>query len=124
MADRLDSGHVITDEDVDTARLIMDLDQALGRATDPLTERVAETPTDRVRSLMAEPGVGNGHPLADAEKLAQALTSPEHTAELARDVAAELPNLDPAEKSRVTRQIENVLRRRLRALVTRTDPHS
>lgn len=124
MAERLDSGHVITDEDVDTARLIMDLDRALGRATDPLTERVAETPTDRVQSLVAEPRAGNGHAAADAESLARALTSPEHTAELARDVAAELPNLDPAEKSRVTRQIENVLRRRLRALVTRTEPHS
>ena len=34
MVEILDSGHVVTDEDVDTARLIIDLDKALGRPTD------------------------------------------------------------------------------------------
>ena len=66
----------------------------------------------------------NGHSVAGADSLAQALTSPENTAELARDVAAELPDLDPADKPRVTGQIEGVLRRRLRALVAKTDPRS
>ena len=49
MVDMLDNGHVVTDEDVDTARLIIELDRALGRPTDSLTRRVAETPAGRVR---------------------------------------------------------------------------
>ena len=52
MAEILDSGHVVTDEDVDTARLIMELDRALGRPTDSLTQRVAETPAARVRTVL------------------------------------------------------------------------
>jgi hypothetical protein len=124
MAETLDSGHVITDEDVDTARLILDLDRALGRSSDPLTRRVAQTPTDRVQSLLGDTEAANGHPVTAADSLARALTSPEQTAELAREVVEELPDLDPSAKRRVTGQIEGVLRRRLRALVAKTDPRS
>ena len=45
MTEVLDSGHVVTDEDVDTAQLIMELDRALGQRTDALTRRVATTLT-------------------------------------------------------------------------------
>jgi hypothetical protein len=124
MAETLDSGHVITDEDVDTARLILDLDRALGRTSDPLTRRVAQTPTDRVRSLLGETDSANGHPVDRADSLAQVITSPEHTAQLAREVVDELPDLDPSDKRRVTGQVEGVLRRRLRALVAKTDSSS
>lgn len=123
MAEKLGSGHVVTDEDVDTARLIIDLDRALGRTTDPLTRRVAETPPDRARSLIAEYDRVNGQDVPAADTLARALTSPKQTAELAAEVAQELPaDMDPAEQARVTKRIERRLARRLRALVTGADP--
>lgn len=124
MADVLDSGHVVTDEDVDTARLIMELDRTLGRTSDPLTQRVAATPAVRVHALLEDSKTANGHDVPAADSFVQALISPENTAELARDVADELPDLDPADRPRVTDRIEEVLRRRLSALVTRTDPKS
>lgn len=124
MAEVLDSGHVVTDEDVDTARLIMELDRALGRSSDPLTQQVAATPPTRVRTLLEDVKAANGHDVPGADSLVQALISPENTAELARDVADELPDLDPADKPGVTDRIEEVLRRRLSALVARTDPKS
>ena len=53
MAEILDSGHVVTDEDVDTARLIMELDRALGRPTRaPLTRQVADTPAHQVHWVL------------------------------------------------------------------------
>lgn len=60
MADRLDNGHVLTDEDVDTARLIKELNDALGRATDPVTLRIANTPPDRVQPVAAKPRKAHG----------------------------------------------------------------
>ena len=129
MAEILDSGHVVTDEDVDTARLIIELDRALGRPTDSLTRRVAETPAGRVRPVLAESPVdpadsgANGHHLPAAEALARTLTSPENTAELAREVGEQLPaDMDPAEQARVVSRIEDVIRRRMIALVEKTDP--
>jgi len=125
MAEILDSGHVVTDEDVDTARLIMELDRALGRPTDSLTRRVAETPAARVRSVLGEAPSGptvsgtNGHPIPAADDLARTLTSPENTAELAREVGEQLPaDMDPAEQARVVSKVEDVIRRRMIALVT------
>ena len=129
MAEILDSGHVVTDEDVDTARLIMQLDRALGRSTDSLTRRVAETPAARVRTVLAEPPSGptvsstNGHDVAAAVDLARTLTSPENTAELAREVGEQLPtDMDPGEQARVVSKVEDVIRRRMIALVAETDP--
>ena len=51
MPDRLDNGHVLTDEDVDTAQLIKQLNDRLGRPTDDLTLRIAATPRARVRQV-------------------------------------------------------------------------
>ncbi len=129
MVEILDSGHVVTDEDVDTARLIIELDRALGRPTDSLTRRVAETPAGRVRPVLPESSVDqtasgtNGHHLLAADALARTLTSPENTAELAREVGEQLPpDMDPAEQARVVSKVEDVIRRRMIALVARTDP--
>ena len=128
MVEILDSGHVVTDEDVDTARLIMELDRAVGRPTDSLTRRVAETPAARVRSVLGPAPVGsggtgtNGHHIPAADELARTLTSPENTAELAREVGEQLPaDMDPAEQARVVSKVEDVIRRRMIALVTETD---
>ncbi|HEY5847141.1 MAG TPA: hypothetical protein VIT42_10195 [Microlunatus sp.] len=128
MVEILDSGHVVTDEDVDTARLIMELDRALGRPTDSLTRRVAETPAGRVRSVLGETPVRpassgtNGHHVPAADELARTLTSPENTAELAREVGEQLPaDMDPAEQARVVSKVEDVIRRRMIALVAETD---
>lgn len=129
MAEILDSGHVVTDEDVDTARLIMELDRALGRSTDSLTRRVAETPAARVRTVLAAPPSGptssstNGHHIPAADDLARTLMSPENTADLAREVGEQLPaDMDPAEQARVVSKVEDVIRRRMIALVAETDP--
>ena len=126
MAEVLDSGHVITDEDVDTARLIIELDRALGRPTDSLTERVATTPAHRVRTLLEEPpapGTANGQHAPAADDLLRTLTSQESAAELSREVQAQLPaDMDPAEQARVASRIENVIRRRMIKLVTEVDP--
>lgn len=130
MAEVLDSGHVITDEDVDTARLIMDLDRALGRGTDPLTRRVAEMPASQVRAVLAQPGDGsvnvraaNGRPVAAGEALARVLTSPENAAELAREVVEQLPeDLDPADQARVVSRVTDVIRRWMIKLVAETGP--
>jgi hypothetical protein len=46
--DALDSGHILTDEDVDVARLIREINDALGQPTDELTSQVADTPLERV----------------------------------------------------------------------------
>ena len=126
MAEILDSGHVVTDEDVDTARLIMELDRALGRPTDSLTRRVAETRLLGA-SVLGEAPSGptvsgtNGHPVPAADDLARTLTSPENTAELAREVGEQLPaDMDPAEQARVVSKVEDVIRRRMIALVTET----
>ena len=127
MVDVLDNGHVVTDEDVDTARLIIELDRALGRPTDSLTRRVAETPAGRVRRLVADSPADpsadtNGHRVPAVEVLARTLTSPENTAELAREVGEQLPaDMDPEEQARVVSKVEDVIRRRMIALVTGTD---
>ncbi|HEU5486390.1 MAG TPA: hypothetical protein VFU98_15885, partial [Microlunatus sp.] len=124
MAEVLDSGHVLTDEDVDTAQLIMELDRALGQRTDALTRRVATTPSDRVRILLDEPASGstpraNGHQVRAADDLLRTLTSQESTAELAREVREQLPaDMDPAERAQVVSRIEDVLKRRMIKLVT------
>ena len=128
MAEVLDSGHVITDEDVDTARLIMELDRALGRPTDSLTEQVAATPAHRVRTLLEEPpqatsATSNGHQVPAADDLLRTLTSEQSAAELAREVQEQLPaDMDPAEQARVASRIEDVIRRRMIKLVTEVDP--
>ena len=129
MAEILDSGHVVTDEDVDTARLIIELDRALGRSTDSRTQRVAATPASHVHSILDQPtDVGtlqgvNGHPVEAAEELARTLVSEENAAELAREVGEQLPaDMDPAEQQRVVSQIEGVIQRRLVALVRAADP--
>jgi len=129
MVEILDSGHVVTDEDVDTARLIIDLDKALGRPTDSLTRRVAETPAARVRTVLADPPSGptgtgaNGHHVPAADDLVRTLTSPENTAELAREVGEQLPaDMDPAEQARVVSKVEDVIRRRMIELVGETRP--
>lgn len=62
MADRLDNGHVLTDEDVDTAQLIEELNDRLGRPTDDITLRIARTPLARVRQLL-KAGKTNSHDL-------------------------------------------------------------
>jgi hypothetical protein len=62
MADQLDNGHILTDEDVDTAQLIKELNDRLGRATDETTLRIARTPRERVRQVL---GRTNSHPLDD-----------------------------------------------------------
>jgi hypothetical protein len=129
MAEVLDNGHVITDEDVDTARLIMELDRALGRTTDARTERLAALPSERVRSLLAEPVPSaaptraNGHPVSAADPLVQTLTSQETSHQLAREVADQLPpDLDPAEQAAVAAKIEDVIRRRMIRLVAEARP--
>ena len=133
MVEILDSGHVVTDEDVDTARLIMELDRAIGRPTDSLTRRVAETPAARVQSVLGapptpEPGPAperatgaNGHPVPAADDLVATLTSEQNAADLAREVGAEL-DLDPAEQARVLPRIQRVIRRRLIEMVGETRP--
>ena len=63
MPDQLDNGHVLTDEDVDTAQLIKQLNDRLGRATDDVTLRIARTPLARVRHVVHEPT--NSHHLAE-----------------------------------------------------------
>ena len=63
MPDQLDNGHVLTDEDVDTAQLIKQLNDRLGRATDGITLRIAHTPLARVRHVVHEPT--NSHHLAE-----------------------------------------------------------
>lgn len=127
MAEVLDSGHVITDEDVDTARLIMELDRALGRPSDLLTQRVAGTPAQRVRTVLqpspAASKPANGHQLPAGDALAKALTSEANAAELAREVAEQLPgDLDPAEQARLVSKVADVIRRRLTQLVTEVHP--
>lgn len=129
MAEVLDSGHRVTDEDVDTARLIMELDRALGRTTDPLTRRVAATPATAVRTLLVEPAAAkapaktNGHHVPAADDLLRTLTSEENAAELAREVTEQLPtDLDPAEQARVVSKVQDVIRRRLTELVKKAEP--
>ena len=63
MPDQLDNGHVLTDEDVDTAQLIKQLNDRLGRATDDVTLRIAHTPLTQVRHVVHEPT--NSHHLAE-----------------------------------------------------------
>ena len=63
MPDQLDNGHVLTDEDVDTAQLIKQLNDRLGRATDDVTLRIAHTPLTRVRYVVHEPA--NSHHLTE-----------------------------------------------------------
>lgn len=129
MADKLGSGHVITDEDVDTARLIIDLDKALGRPTDPLTRQIADTPPARLGSVLGEPPAqeaargANGHQLPSAAALARKLTSVEIAAELAHDVGEQLPaGMDSAEQARVVSRVQDLIRRRMITLVTGADP--
>ena len=117
MTEVLDSGHVVTDADVDTARLIMELDRTLGRPTDSLTRRVAATPAHQVQSLLSSPPraeapapAGDQVPAADA--LVATLTSEQNAADLAREVGEQL-HLDPAEQARVIPAIQNVIRRKM-----------
>ena len=63
MPDQLNNGHVLTDEDVDTAQLIKQLNDRLGRATDDVTLRIAQTPLARVRHVVHEPT--NSHHLTE-----------------------------------------------------------
>jgi len=63
MPDQLDNGHVLTDEDVDTAQLIKELNDRLGRATDDFTLQIAQTPLARVRHVVQAPN--NSHHLAE-----------------------------------------------------------
>ena len=129
MAEILDSGHVVTDEDVDTARLIMELDRALGRPTDSLTRQVAETPAHQVHSVLGalptpapEQAAGaNGHQVPAADDLVATLTSEQNAADLAREVGAEL-DLDPMEQARVLPRIQGVIRRRMIELLGETRP--
>ncbi len=129
MTEVLDSGHVVTDEDVDTARLIMELDRTLGRASDPLTRRVAATPEDRVHALLggrtpSAPEVvagANGHHVPAEDELVATLTSEQNAADLAREVGEQL-HLDPAEQARVIPAIQSVIRRRLTELVAEIRP--
>ena len=53
MAERLDNGHVLTEEDVDTAQLIKQINNRLGLFTDDTTLRIAATPLSRVRSVVS-----------------------------------------------------------------------
>lgn len=129
MGEVLDSGHVVTDEDVDTARLIMELDEALGRPTDALTKRVAATPANRINPVLDQPpaptapAAVNGYPVTRGDALVRALTSEENAAELARAVAEQLPpDMDPAEQARVVSRMTDVIRRRLSDLVRWADP--
>ena len=134
MADVLESGHVVTDEDVDTARLIMELDRVLGRPSDPLTKQVAATPASRVRTVLSShegatdhsPGAGtNGHHVPASDDLIRTLTSAEGTAELAREVGEQLTvEIAPDERAKLVSTIEDVLRQRLTELVKRAQPRS
>ena len=53
MTDRLDNGLILTDEDVDTAQLIKQINDRLGLFTDDTTLRIAATPLSRVRPVVA-----------------------------------------------------------------------
>jgi hypothetical protein len=53
----LDNGHVLTDEDVETARLIKMINDRLGKPTDPLTSSIAATPLNRVVSTIDEQAI-------------------------------------------------------------------
>jgi len=87
MPDRLDNGHVLTDEDVDTAQLIKQLNDRLGPPTDHVTLRIAATPRTRVRQVLAEQAnsggladqldglLDNGQVLIVSESVAEALRS-------------------------------------------------
>jgi hypothetical protein len=87
MPDRLDNGHVLTDEDVDTAQLIKQLNDRLGRPTDHVTLRIAATPRACVRQVLAEQTssegfadqldglLDNGQVLIVSESVAEALRS-------------------------------------------------
>lgn len=133
MTEVLDSGHVVTDEDVDTARLILELDRALGRPSDSRTQRVAATPLHQISTVQyggsaaagaqaAKPAGTNGHHAPAADDLVKTLTSEENAAELAREVADELPaDPDPAEQARVVSRVQDVIRRRMMKLVAETD---
>lgn len=131
MTEVLDSGHVVTDEDVDTARLIMELDRTLGRPSDPLTRRVAATPDHQVHSLLggrppvtptpAQASGANGRAVPAEDELVATLTSEQNAADLAREVGEQL-HLDPAEQARVIPAIQNVIRRRLTELVAEIRP--
>lgn len=126
MTEVLDSGHVVTDEDVDTARLIMELDRTLGRPTDSLTRRVAATPAHRVQSLLGaqprakSPGT-NGQHVPAADELVATLTSEQNAADLAREVGEQL-DLDPAEQARVIPAIQRVIRRKMLELTAEMRP--
>ncbi len=126
MTEVLDSGHVVTDEDVDTARLIMELDRTLGRPTDSLTRRVAATPDHQVRSLLSSPPRAearptNGHRVPAADEVVATLTSEQSAADLAREVGEQL-ELDPAEQARLLPAIQRVIRRRLLELTAEIRP--
>ena len=87
MPDRLDNGHVLTDEDVDTAQLIKDLNDRLGRPTDDVTLRIARTPLGQVRQVAAARKT-NSHPidsrLDDLVENGQVLIVPDSVAEALR----------------------------------------
>lgn len=126
MTEVLDSGHVITDEDVDTARLIMELDRTLGRPTDSVTRRVAATPSHQVQALLSNPAGGkapgtNGHRVPAADELVATLTSEQNAADLAREVGEQL-DLDPAERARVLPAIQRVIRRKMLELTAEIRP--
>ena len=121
MTEVLDSGHVITDEDVDTAQLIMELDRTLGRPTDSRTRRVAATPPHQVQSVLGAMPTTNGHAAPAADELVATLTSEQNVADLAREVGAEL-DLDPAEQARVVSRIQSVIRRKMVELVGEIRP--
>lgn len=126
MTEVLDSGHVITDEDVDTARLIMELDRTLGRPTDSVTRRVAATPSHQVQALLSNPAGAKapgttGHRVPAADELVATLTSEQNAADLAREVGEQL-DLDPAERARVLPAIQRVIRRKMLELTAEIRP--
>ena len=117
MTEVLDSGHVVTDEDVDTARLIMELDRTLGRQTDSLTRRLPLGTFVHARSGDkggdANVGLWVAHDgVAQDVYDDRVLTSEQNAADLAREVGEQL-HLDPAEQARVIPAIQNVIRRKM-----------
>lgn len=125
MADVLDSGHVVTDEDVDTARLIVDLDRALGREPNALAQRVAAMTASRVAPVSDDLSRSrllvraNGQHVPAADVLVRTLTSEKNVAEIAREVVRQLPeDMDAAEEERVVSSVTDVIRRRMLALLS------
>jgi hypothetical protein len=72
MADRLENGHVLTDEDVDTAQLIKQINDQLGLVTDDTTMRIAATPPSHVRKVVSQATFDDGQSVSGPQPLADA----------------------------------------------------